>query len=145
VRSLEDRTVTDTGRRCPYQDPVLGKKRAKKYVHGTRPRFSRRPRWCLCAAHQTNLRCNIVPIDQKKLYSVPTKYAVGESCNHHCEYKSNDWNGHWGEVLLMYNSRVILVTKERRIDSLLDDRVSVWTMALTTIQGLLLMKWGQYP
>jgi hypothetical protein len=82
---------------------------------------------------------------KKKLYSVPTKYAVGESCHHHCENKSDDWNGHWGEVLLMYNSRVILVAKERHINSLLDDRVSVLNMAFPTIQGLLFVKWSQCP
>ena len=45
----------------------------------------------------------------------------------------------------MYNSRVIIVTKERHINSLLDDRVSVWTITFPTIQGLLLVKWSQCP
>ena len=65
-------------------------------------------------------------------------HVVGESCHYHSERKSNNRNGHWGEVLMMYNSHVILVTKQRHINSLLDNRVSVWTMTFPAITGLLL-------
>jgi hypothetical protein len=44
---------------------------------------------------------------------------------------------------MMHNSHIILVTKQRHINSLLDDRVSVWTMTFPTIPGLLLVKWSQ--
>jgi hypothetical protein len=46
---------------------------------------------------------------------------------------------------MMHNSRIILVIKQRLINSLLDDRVAIWTMTFPTIQGLLLAKWGQCP
>ena len=45
----------------------------------------------------------------------------------------------------MYNSHVIPVTKQRLINNLLDDRMSVWAMALPTIPGILLSIWGQCP
>ena len=66
----------------------------------------------------------------KKKYShlATVKHAVGENHNYHCENKSDDWNGHWGEVLMMFDSHVILVTKQCLINSLLDDRVTVWIL-----------------
>jgi hypothetical protein len=77
-------------------------------------------------------------------YSAPRKYVIGESCHYHCEYESDDWNRHWGESLMMANSHVILVTEQRHIKSLLDDRVSVWIMTFPTLTGLLLGR-GQCP
>jgi hypothetical protein len=46
---------------------------------------------------------------------------------------------------MIHNSHIILVTKQRHINSLLDDRVAVWTMTFLAILGLLVAKWGQYP
>ena len=70
--------------------------------------------------------------------SAPRKYVIGESCHYHCEYESDDWNGHWGESLMMDNSHVTLVTEQRHINSLLDDRMSVRIMTCPTLPGLLL-------
>jgi hypothetical protein len=81
----------------------------------------------------------------KNSYSVSINHLVGESCRYHCEHKSDDWNGHRGEVLMIQNSHIILVTKQRHINSLLDDRMVVWTLTFPAIPGLLLAKWGQCP
>ena len=43
---------------------------------------------------------------------------------------------------MMYNSHIILVTKQRHINCILDDRVPIW---IITITGLLLAKWHQCP
>ena len=64
--------------------------------------------------------------------------VIGESCHYHCEYESDDWNRHWGESLMMDNSHVTLVTEQRHINSLLDDRMSVRIMTCPTLPGLLL-------
>jgi hypothetical protein len=79
------------------------------------------------------------------IYSVSIKHLVDESCFYHREYKSDDWNGHRGEVLMIHNSHIILVTKQRHINSLLDDRMAVWTVTYPAIPGLLLEKWCQCP
>jgi hypothetical protein len=79
-------------------------------------------------------------LTKKSSYSVPIKHAVGESCHYHCENKSDDRNGHRGEVLMIHNSHIVLVTKQRHINSLLDDWVAVWTMTFPTIPGLLQAK-----
>lgn len=39
---------------------------------------------------------------------------------------------------MMHNSHITLITKQRHINSLLDDRMAVWTMTLPVISGLLL-------
>lgn len=107
--------------------------------------------WSLSSSQLVSFRC---PPDHSSmqhctywqdLYSVSIKHLVGESCCYHCEHKSNDWNGHWGKVLMIHNSHVILGTKQRHINSLLDDRMAVWAMTFTAIPGLLLAKWGQCP
>jgi hypothetical protein len=108
--------------------------------------------WSLSSSQLESFRC---PSDhssmqhctyrQRNSYSVSIKHLVGESCRYHCEHKSYDWNGHRGEVLMKHNSHVILGTKQRHINSLLDDRMAVWTMTSSTIPRLLLAKWGQYP
>jgi hypothetical protein len=72
-------------------------------------------------------------------------HLVGESCYYNCEHKSDDWNGHRGEVLMMHNSHITPVTKQCHINRLLDDRVAVWTMTFPAISSLLVTKWGQYP
>jgi hypothetical protein len=82
-------------------------------------------------------------LKDKSSYLAPVKHIVVKSCNYHCENKCDDWNGHRGEVLMMYNSQIILGTKQRLIDSLLDDRMSVWAMTFPTIHGLLVLIWGQ--
>lgn len=82
---------------------------------------------------------------KKFSHSVSIKHFVGESCCYHSEQKSDDWNGHRGEVLMVHNSHVILGTKQRHINSLLDDRMVVWTMTFPAIPSLLLAKWGQCP
>ncbi len=46
---------------------------------------------------------------------------------------------------MKHNSHIILVTKQCHIDSLLDDRMTVWTMTFPAILDLLLAKWGQCP
>ena len=43
---------------------------------------------------------------------------------------------------MMYDSNIILVTKQRHINCILDDRVPIW---VTTITSLLLAKWRQCP
>jgi hypothetical protein len=87
----------------------------------------------------------LLPSVTKRFNSVSIEHLVGESCYYHCEYKCNDWNEHRGEVLMIYNSHIILVTKQRHINSLLDDRMAVWTMTFPAIPALLVTKWGQYP
>ncbi len=82
---------------------------------------------------------------QRNSYSVSIKHLVSESCRYHCEHKSNDWNGHRGEVLMIHNSYIILITKQRHINGLLDNRMFVWAMTFPTIPRILLAKWGQCP
>ena len=84
-------------------------------------------------------------LKKKSLYLATVSHIVGKSCNYHGENKGDDWNGHRGEVLVMYNSNIILVTKQRLINSLLDDRMSVWAMTFPTIPRILLSIWGQCP
>ena len=80
-------------------------------------------------------------------YLAPIRHIVGKSYNYHCENNSDDWNGHRGEMLNMYNSYIILGTKQCLIDSLLDDQMSVWaiTFPIIIIPGFLLSIWGECP
>ena len=47
--------------------------------------------------------------------------------------------GHRGKMLVMRYSHIILVTKQSRIDSFLDDGVTIWIVA--TIPSFLLTEW----
>jgi hypothetical protein len=98
--------------------------------------------FCCPSDHSSMQHCTYL---QRNSYSVSIKHLVGENCCYHCEHKSDDWNGHRGEVLMIHHSHIILGTKQRHINSLLDDRMTVWTMTFPTIPGLLLAKWGQCP
>lgn len=105
--------------------------------------------WSLSSSQLESFRC---PPDHssmqhctywQNLYSVSIEHLVGEGCIYHCEHKSDDWNGHRGEVFMMHNSHIILGTKQCHINSLLDNRMAVWTMTFPAIPSLLLAKWGQ--
>lgn len=45
---------------------------------------------------------------------------------------------------MINDSHISLVTKQRHINSPLDDRMAVWTMTFRAIPGFLVTKWGQY-
>ncbi len=106
--------------------------------------------WSLSSSQSESFRC---PSDhssmehctywQRNSNSVSIKHLVGESCSYHCEHKSDDWNGHRGEVLVMQNSHIILGTKQRHINGLLEDRMAVLIMTFPAVPSLLLAKWGQ--
>jgi hypothetical protein len=107
--------------------------------------------WSLSPSQLKSFRC---PPDHSSMqhctyrqisYSVSIKHLIGESSRYHCEHESDDWNGHRGEVLVIHNSHIVLGTKQCHINSLLDDRMAVWTMTFPAIPSLLLAKWGQCP
>ena len=61
--------------------------------------------------------------------------------HYQCQDKSNDWDGHRGKMLVMHYSHIVLVTKQCRVDSFLDNGVTIWIMTSSTTPSFLLTEW----